>query len=94
MGGDAEFRDTIRSTGIAYGPGVGLILATIPIVGDYKLLITLVWLLGAVTIGVKTTHNITLLKAFFPSAIGWFMAWILLPWLMIIGPYFTNPMLD
>ncbi|MDE0744915.1 MAG: YIP1 family protein [SAR202 cluster bacterium] len=94
MGGDAEFRDTIRSTGIAYGPGVGLILATIPIVGDYILLITLVWLLVAVTIGVKTTHNITLLKAFFPSAIGWFMAWILLPWLMIIGPYFTNPMLD
>ena len=94
LGGEAEFRDTIRSTGIAYGPGVGLIFATIPVVGDYILLGSLLWLLGTVTYGVKITHNISLVKAIIPSAIGWFMSWILLPWLMIIGPYFTNSMVD
>ena len=94
LGGDAEFRDTIRSTGIAYGPGVGLIFATIPLVGDYILLASLLWLLATVTNGVKITHNISLAKAIVPSVIGWFMSWILLPWLMIIGPYFTNSMVD
>ena len=94
LGGEAEFRDTIRSTGIAYGPGMCLVFATIPIVGDYILLGSLLWLFATVTNGVKETHNITLLRAIIPSFIGWFVSWLLLPWLMIIGPYFTNPMLD
>ena len=94
LGGEAEFRETIRSTGIAYGPGVGLIFATIPLIGDYILLVSLIWLLATVTNGVKVTHNISLAKAIIPSVIGWFMSWILLPWLMIIGPYFTNSMVD
>ena len=94
LGGEAEFRDTIRSTGIAYGPGICLVFATIPIVGDYILLGSLLWLFATVTNGVKETHNITLLRAIIPSFIGWFVSWLLLPWLMIIGPYFTNPMLD
>ena len=94
LGGEAEFRETIRSTGIAYGPGVGLIFATIPLIGDYILLASLIWLLATVTNGVKVTHNISLAKAIIPSVIGWFMSWILLPWLMIIGPYFTNSMVN
>ena len=94
LGGEAEFRETIRSTGIAYGSGVGLIFATIPLIGDYILLVSLIWLLATVTNGVKVTHNISLAKAIIPSVIGWFMSWILLPWLMIIGPYFTNSMVD
>ena len=94
MGGVAEFRDTIRSTGIGYGPGVGLIFATIPILGDYILLACLLWLLITVTYGVKVTHNISFRKVILPSAVGWFMSWILLPWLMIIGPYFTNSLIN
>ena len=90
-GKESELRQAMRTTGIAYSPGILIILATIPEeIGRYILLIATVWILGSVLISIKKSYGISIIKSAIPSIIGWIMAWILLPFLMIIGPYFNT----
>ena len=90
-GKESELRQAMRTTGIAYSPGILIILATIPEeIGRYILLITTVWILGSVLISIKKSYGISIIKSAIPAIIGWIMAWILLPFLMIIGPYFNT----
>ena len=90
-GKESELRQAMRTTGIAYSPGILIILATIPEeIGRYILLIATVWILGSVLISIKKSYGISIIKSAIPAIIGWIMAWILLPFLMIIGPYFNT----
>ena len=91
-GKESELRQAMRTTGIAYSPGILIILATIPEeIGRYILLIATVWILGSVLISIQKSYEISIIKSAIPAIIGWIMAWILLPFLMIIGPYFNTP---
>lgn len=90
-GKESELRQAMRTTGIAYSPGILIILATIPEeIGRYILLIATVWILGSVLISIQKSYGISIIKSAIPAIIGWIMAWILLPFLMIIGPYFNT----
>ena len=90
-GKESELRQAMRTTGIAYSPGILIILATIPEeIGRYILLIATVWILGSVLISIQKSYEISMIKSAIPAIIGWIMAWILLPFLMIIGPYFNT----
>ena len=90
-GKESELRQVMRTTGIAYSPGILIILATIPEeIGRYILLIATVWILGSVLISIQKSYEISIIKSAIPAIIGWIMAWILLPFLMIIGPYFNT----
>ena len=90
-GKESELRQAMRTTGIAYSPGILIILATIPEeIGRYILLIATVWILGSVLISIQKSYEISIIKSAIPAIIGWIMAWILLPFLMIIGPYFNT----
>jgi len=89
-GSEAQFRDTMRATGISYGPGILILLTTIPKVGPVVLFIVWVWILISVTRAIEVTHGVSLLKAAVPGFIGWFLAWILLPVLMLGSFFFSS----
>ena len=90
-GKDSELRQAMRTTGIAYSPGILIVLATIPEeVGRYVLLIATIWILGSVLISIQKSYEISIIKSAIPAIVGWIMSWILLPFLMIIGPYFNT----
>ncbi len=88
-GSEAQFRDTMRATGISYGPGILILLTTIPKIGPVVLFIVWIWILVSVTRAISVTHNVSLLKAAGPGFIGWFLAWIILPVLML-GSFFVS----
>tara|TARA_B100000427_G_C15381847_1_gene539305 strand:+ start:228 stop:749 length:522 start_codon:yes stop_codon:yes gene_type:complete len=87
LGTESEFRDMMRSIGIAYSPGILSIFITIPIAGSYILLIIWIWVLLSVTRSIQSTQNLSFIKSLIPGLVGWFMAWILFPFLML-GNYF------
>ena len=90
-GKDSELRQAMRTTGIAYSPGILIILATIPgEVGRYVLLISTLWILVSVVKSIQKSYEISIMKSTIPAIIGWIMSWILLPFLMVIGPYFNS----
>tara|TARA_B100001123_G_scaffold406154_1_gene497143 strand:- start:1077 stop:1325 length:249 start_codon:yes stop_codon:yes gene_type:complete len=80
----------MRTIGISYGPGIFIIVAAIPLIGQFILFIIWIWILASVTYGIKHTHDIALSKALVPGILGWFLAWIMLPWLML-GSYLYAP---
>lgn len=90
-GSEVEFRDSMRTIGISYGPGAFIIVAAIPLIGQFILFIIWIWILASVTYGIKSTHDISLSKALVPGVLGWFLAWIMLPWLML-GSYLYAPL--
>ena len=90
-GSEVEFRDSMRTIGISYGPGTFIIVAAIPLIGQFILFIIWIWILASVTYGIKSTHDISLSKALVPGVLGWFLAWIMLPWLML-GSYLYAPL--
>jgi hypothetical protein len=89
-GSEIEFRDSMRTIGISYGPGIFIIVAAIPLIGQFILFIIWMWILASVTYGIKHTNDISLSKAFVPGVLGWFLAWVILPWLML-GSYLYAP---
>ena len=89
-GSEVEFRDSMRTIGISYGPGIFIIVAAIPLIGQFILFIIWIWILASVTYGIKSTHDVSLSKALIPGVLGWFLAWIMLPWLML-GSYLYAP---
>jgi len=89
-GSEVEFRDSMRTIGISYGPGIFIIVAAIPLIGQFILFIIWIWILASVTYGIKSTHDVSLSKALIPGFLGWFLAWIMLPWLML-GSYLYAP---
>ena len=94
MGGKNELRDKMRSIGIAYVPGPLIILAMIPVLGEYILFLVWLWILATSTRSIQVTEQIHLLKALAINLVGWFLSWVLLPILML-GNYFyiqsSNP---
>ena len=86
-GSTIKFRDMMRVTGIAYGPGTFVLFATIPALDQFILFFVWIWVLVAVTQSIKAANNIGFLKAVLPGILGWFMSWVILPFLML-GSFF------
>lgn len=89
--GDAGFRQLLRSLGIASGPGVFAIFLEVPVVGVYFLSLPVLWMLGTGLVAVKETQGFDWFRSFFSVAVGWLVAFLLLPAIMlpITGPPIT-----
>ena len=87
MGSEIDFRESMRSIGIAYSPGIFLVFASIPLIGPYLFLIISIWLMATVTRAIGSANNIVFLKALIPGFLGWLMSWILLMGWMVIYPF-------
>lgn len=83
LGTESEFRDMMRSTGIAYSPGILFIFTSIPIIRNAVLPIVMIWILLSVTRSIQATQEISFKKSLIPGIIGWFMSLILFPALML-----------
>lgn len=79
LGGQASHRMLLRALGIAYTPGILLVLVSVPVLGDSVRSVSLLWLLASGMVAVRETQGYGWLKALFPSVAGWFVAWLLLP---------------
>ncbi len=78
LGGKATHRTLLRATGVAYGPGVLMVLIGVPFVGDGFFAASLVWLLATVTVAVRETQGFTMRRAAMSTVTGWILAhWIL-----------------
>ena len=91
LGSESEFRDMMRSTGIAYSPGILSIFISIgkvnSTIGLFVVLVVWVWVLLSVTRSIQSTQEISFWKSLIPGVTGWFMAWIVFIPLML-GNYF------
>jgi hypothetical protein len=83
MGGKAGFRKVLRNLGFTFGPGVLAIFAEIPTVGPFLLAISILWLYPAGLIAIKETQEFGWVKAFFVNSLGWWLAFFLIPALLI-----------
>ena len=79
LGGRASHRMLLRALGVAYAPGVLLVLTGVPAIGGTVFGISSFWMLASVTVAIRETQGYSWFKAFFPSVVGWFLAMLLLP---------------
>ena len=76
LGGSGSHRMHLRAVGIAYGPGILMVLVAVPAI----YFIATFWLLATVTVAVRGLHGFSTMKALFPSLLGWFLAlWFFVP---------------
>ena len=76
--GEATFRTLFRGLGLAYAPGVLLALLGVPVVGTPIEFASRMWILVAGTVAVRHVQGFWGLRAFYVTAIGWFVAHFLL----------------
>ena len=86
--GNAGFRQILRSLGIASGPGVFAIFFEIPQAGTVLFSLSLIWMFATGLVAIRETQGFDWFRSFFSSAVAWWVAFLLLPALMlpIAGP--------
>ena len=90
--GTAGFRTLLRNIGFAFGPGILAILFEVPIAGNIVYSISLFWIFAAGMVAVHESQGYDWIRSFVASAIGWYVAFLIFPALMIpiaapgIGP--------
>lgn len=86
--GNAGFRQILRSVGIASGPGVFALFFGVPQAGPIIFSVSLIWMFAAGLVAVKETQGFDWFRAFISSAVGWWVAFLVLPAFMlpIVGP--------
>ncbi len=86
LGGSAGFRSILGSIGLAYAPGVLLILAPLPLfIGPTIEGVTRLWLLASVLVAFRHTQETSWWKALIPAIIGWLLAIWILPGLFLLA---------
>lgn len=78
LGGGASFNEVLRVLGIGYGPGVLLILMSLPAVGNVVWLLTSLWILVAAVVGQRAVQGIDWFSALLSTLLGWFLFVLLL----------------
>ena len=81
--GTATYRALLRAIGLAYAPGILMVLVTVPVAGEGVQLLARLWLLAAVTAAVKYAQGHGWLKAFGAAFAGWWLSQVLLFWLLL-----------
>jgi hypothetical protein len=78
FGGEATHRILLRAVGIAYSPGILMLLIGVPEVGDALFLVSLFWLLASVTVAVREVQGFPWPRAIASTVTGWIIAlWVL-----------------
>ncbi len=85
LGGQATHRMLLRSLGVAYAPGIVMVLAGTPWVGGPVSLLGPLWLLASGMVAIRETLGQGWLRALLPSLAGWFVAMVVLP-VVFLGP--------
>ena len=84
--GRASHRTLLRAMGIAYGPGILLVLVGVPSAGFFFWVISVSWLLVAASVAVQETQGFGWLRSMVPTVLGWFLTQIFLPWFIVLPP--------
>ena len=71
LGGQAGFRELLRSLGMTFGPGVLAVFAGIPVVGIYFLSLSALWLFPAGLVAIRHTQQFDWVRSFICAALGW-----------------------
>ena len=71
LGGNAGFRQLLRSTGMTFAPGVFAVFAGIPIVGVYFLSLSLLWLFPAIWVAIRETQGYDWIRALICAILAW-----------------------
>ena len=78
LGGKANLNQTLRALGICYGPAV--LLTVSPLApGPAVEYVVWAWVLVITVVAVRTVNEIDWLGAFFPTLMGWFVLFLILP---------------
>ena len=86
FGGDATYRALLRGIGTAYGPGILLVLISLPNVGVSIEIVARLWMLVAVTTAIKHTQGHGWFRAVIASVFGWTLSqWVLPGFLLPVG---------
>ena len=85
LGGQATHRMLLRSLGIAYAPGIVMVLAGAPGVGGPVSLLGPLWVLASGMVAIRETLSHGWFRALLPSVAGWFVAMVVLP-VVFLGP--------
>ena len=87
LNGYASLRALLSSLGIAYSPGILLILSTIPLnIGTSLVIIARLWILMAAFVAIAYTEDYRgwwKIKAVIPAFLGWFLVFVILQGLII-----------
>lgn len=89
--GKAGFRQILRTLGIAYGPGVVIVLGAIPSAGGFFFFIGLVWILPSALFAVKSVQEFDWIRTFIVTAVGWVVALAILPGYLLLGATAGSP---
>jgi len=73
LGGDARFRQLLRSLGMTFGPGVFAVFAGIPAAGFVFLGLSFLWLFPAGWIAIQETHRFDRVRTFICLVFTWFI---------------------
>ncbi len=85
LGGQATHRMLLRSLGIAYAPGIVMVLAGTPGVGGPVSTLGPLWILASGMVAIRETLGHGWLRALLPSVAGWFVAMVVLR-VVFLGP--------
>ncbi len=85
LGGHATHRMLLRSLGIAYAPGIVMVLAGTPGVGGPVSLLGPLWVLASGMVAIRETLGHGWFRSLLPSLAGWFVAMIVLR-VVFLGP--------
>ncbi|MCH8205647.1 MAG: YIP1 family protein [Chloroflexi bacterium] len=83
LGGGATYRTMLRAIGIAYAPGVFMVLFAVPSVGPIIFLTVRLWMLAAATVAVREAQSTGWGRAFSAALVGWWLSQFLFPALML-----------
>ena len=83
LGGGATYRTLLRAIGLAYAPGVFMLLFSVPAAGPWMFFGTRVWMLAAATVAVRETQSTGWGRAFGAALVGWWLSQFLFPALML-----------
>ena len=71
LGGQAGFRQILRSLGMTFAPGVFAVFAGIPVVGVFFLSFSALWMFPAGWVAIRETQQFDWVRAFICAALGW-----------------------
>ncbi len=85
LGGQATHRMLLRSLGIAYAPGIVMVLAGTPGVGGFVSVLGPLWILSSGMVAIRETLGHGWFRALLPAVAGWFVALVVLR-VVFLGP--------
>ncbi len=84
--GTAGFRRLLRALGMAYAPGVLLILFEVPRAGQPIFTLTLFWVMAGGVVAVREAQGYDWVRSALAGMLGWALAFVFLPGILLGAP--------